>query len=531
MHWLATSIRRKAIAGLLIILLSAVFFIGLSIASQARSFILAGVQRRASSVARFIGTDLASAIEQSGPSIDLEEKLDRIVEDPSILFISVFDETGRLVDQKSSGPAHKIIQSLPLGELYDMKPEDVRYYVAGDILEVYRRIESGHGLQKFYVLLGVDITEVSSIVAKITRIIAINAFVVYILGLLVLIAAVNRLTEPLTELASGIKDLGRGKLPQPVPVTGNDEVGTLSDNFNKMIEDLRSYRHEVERYQKHLEEMVGNRTKALNSANIELTRMNESLKAANDKLLELDMLKSNFLGIATHELKTPLSVVGGYLDSLQDGFAGDLNDSQKGIVVEALSSCHRMEALISDMLDLNKIEAGRMPMEIHDLPVINAVQKVAGQMIPLLQKKKLTLDIEEDQMDITAKFDEDRVIQVLVNLIGNAIKFTPEGGRIIVSAAQVSVEDSDHIRISVADTGIGISPDDLPHVFEEFAQVGEPGKEEGTGLGLAICLRIIKAHEGEIWAESELGKGTTFYFTLPMAGQSKIENPKSKIQD
>jgi len=516
-QWMFTSIRRKAIAGLLIILLSAVFFIGLSIASQARSFILAEVQRRASSVARFIGTDLAPTLDSSDFPISVDEKLGRICQDPSILFSSVFDANGRLIGQKNCIPDKEMKRSLPLGELYDLESEDVRYHVSGAVLEVYRSIVPSPDTEKYYFLMGFDITEVSTIVSKITRLIAFNAFIVYIFGLLALIAAVNRLTEPLTDLAMGIKDLGLGKLPPPVPVKGHDEVGILTANFNKMIEDLGRSREEIEKYQKHLEDMVGDRTEALNEANIELTRMNESLKAANDKLLELDKLKSNFLGIATHELKTPLSVVGGYLDSLQDGFAGELNDSQKGIVAETLSSCHRMEALISDMLDLNKIEAGRMPMEIDELPFIRAVQKVAGQMIPLLQKKKLTLDIKEEFMELPAQFDEDRIIQVLVNLIGNAIKFTPQGGRITVSARVVTEAGSSFIQISVADTGIGISPEDLTHVFEEFAQVGEPGKEEGTGLGLAICLRIIQAHGGKIWAESVLGQGTTFHFTLPLA--------------
>jgi len=516
-RWVFTSIRRKAIAGLLIILLSAVFLIGLSIVSQARNFILAEVQRRASSVARFVGSDLASALNSTDPRVTVDEILDRICTDPSVVYSSVFDADGLVVSQKSSRAGREIKRSLPLGELYDLETDEVRYHVSDNVLEVYRNIVSTPGSEKFYFLLGFDIADVSSIVAKITRLIAFNAFIVYIFGLLALIAAVNRLTEPLTDLASGIKDLGLGKLPQPVPVRGYDEVGTLSANFNKMIEDLGRYRQEVENYQKHLEDMVGERTEALNEANVELTRINDSLKRANAKLLELDKLKSNFLGIATHELKTPLSVVGGYLDSLQDGFAGELNDAQKGIVRETLSSCHRMEALISDMLDLNKIEAGRMPMEVMEMPVIHVVQKVAGQMIPLLQKKKLTLDIMEEEMGLPARFDEDRIIQVLVNLIGNAIKFTGEGGRITVSAKRLKRNGPPVIQISVADTGIGISQDDLPHVFEEFAQVGEPGKEEGTGLGLAICLRIVKAHGGEIWAESEVGKGTTFHFTLPLA--------------
>ncbi|UCG39512.1 MAG: HAMP domain-containing histidine kinase, partial [bacterium] len=404
-----------------------------------------------------------------------------------------------------------------LSELYGLAGDSVRFHESAGILEVYRPVEVDVSGGRLFLMLGFDVSEVSGIVSKITRLIAVNAFIVYILGLLALIAAVNRLTEPLENLAEGIKDLGLGRVPSPVPVRGYDEVGALSSNFNKMIEDLGRYREEVERYQKHLEEMVRDRTEALNLANSELLRINASLKEANAKLLELDKLKSNFLGIATHELKTPLSVVGGYLDSLRDGFAGDLNEVQDGIVGEALSSCHRMEALISDMLDLTKIEAGKMPMEIRRFPVIGCVQKVGGQMIPLLQKKKLTLDIQEGGMEVEALCDEDRIIQVLVNLISNAIKFTPSGGKITVSARGGTRQGPSSVQVTVSDTGIGISHQDLPHIFDEFAQVGEPGKVEGTGLGLAICRRIVHAHGGEIWAESKLGQGTTFHFTLPLA--------------
>jgi signal transduction histidine kinase len=516
-RWVFMSIRRKAIAGLLIILLSAVFVIGLSIISQARNFILAEVQRRAASVARFVGSDLTLAATVEDSQHTVRDVILRICEDPSIIYASVFDRTGRVVEQNCSRPGYEIRRSLPLSELYDLSGDNVKYHVSDEILEVYRGFEVSAGGDTYFFLLGFDVSDVSDIVAKITRLIALNAFIVYLLGLLALIAAVNRLTEPLENLADGMKDLGLGKTPPPVPVRGYDEVGTLSANFNKMVEDLGRYRHEVENYQKHLEEMVEDRTEALNEANSELVRINDTLKGANEKLLELDKLKSNFLGIATHELKTPLAVVGGYLDSLQDGFAGDLNEPQRGIIGEALASCHRMEALISDMLDLAKIEAGRMPIEVREIPVIKVVQKVAGQIIPLLQKKKLTLDIQEEGMEATATFDEDRIIQVLINLIGNAIKFTPEEGNVTVSARPGRRTDPQSIELVVTDTGIGISKDDLPHIFEEFAQVGQPGKVEGTGLGLAICKRIVEAHGGEIWAESVLEKSTTFHFTLPLA--------------
>lgn len=513
-HWVSTSIRRKAIIGLLVILLSAVFLVGLSIVSQAGKFILEGVQRRAASIVRFVGSDIASVL---GSEYDMLSGLvSRISSDPSIDFAVVFDSDGRVLAQARAEAVAEISRSLPLSEMYDLSAGETKFHESGDLLEVYYAIEDLQAGSELFVLLGFDISEVSTVLSKITRLIALNTLIVYILGLLALIAAVNRLTEPLQNLTEGIKDLGLGRLPRPVPVLGIDEVGVLSANFNKMIEDLGRSREEVGKYQKHLEEMVEDRTEALNEANSELLRINESLKRANDKLLELDKLKSNFLGIATHELKTPLSVVGGYLDSLRDGFAGDLNETQRNIVSEALGSCYRMEALISDMLDLTRIEAGRMPMEIAEKSVILVVQKVADQMVPLLQKKKLTLAVQDEGMDMTAHFDEDRITQVIVNLVGNAIKFTPEGGKITLSAQSTSHPAG--VQLTVSDTGIGISPQDLPYIFEEFAQVGPPGKEEGTGLGLAICKRTIEAHGGEIWAESELGKGTAFHFSLPLAG-------------
>jgi signal transduction histidine kinase len=511
-RWLSTSIRRKAIAGLLIILLSAVFMIGLSIASQARKFIIEGVQHRAASIVKFVGSDLAMVL---GSEFDLLDNLvNRITADESILYAAVFNGRGVVLAQASSGSDIGIQRSLPLSELYDMEEEEVRYHELDDLLEVYYSVGEELDGERLFFLLGFDIGEVSFIVSKITRLIAYNAFIVYIIGLLVLISAVSRLTEPLTNLARGIEDISLGKFPEPVPVRGFDEVGTLSASFNKMIEDLTRSREEVEKYQKHLEDMVENRTEALNEANSELIRINESLKEANEKLMELDKLKSNFLGIATHELKTPLSVVSGYLDSLCDGFAGELTEEQRSVVREALDSCYRMEALISDMLDLTRIEAGRMPMEIAEHSLLRVVRKVNGQMAPLVQKKKLSLKVLEDGMDTAARFDEDRIVQVLVNLIGNAIKFTPEKGSITVSAQLDSTPE--HIQVIVSDTGIGISERDLAHIFEEFAQVGPPGKEEGTGLGLTICKRIVEAHGGRIWVESEEGKGATFSFTLPI---------------
>ncbi len=522
-EWIRSSIRRKAIIGLLVILLSAVFLTGLSIVGQARKFIILEAQRRASSVARFVGNNLGATVVSYNDSAKIKLAMDSICADSSILYATFFDEKGNILASSCSKGRDLGSGSLPLSELYDLPEGGNRFHLYGDVLEVYRRVTLKAGGGKSFLLLGLNVSEVRAVTSKITRLIAVNAFIVYIISLLVLIVAVNRFAEPLETLTDGIRDVGEGRTPQPVAVQGHDEVASLTIAFNQMITDLERSREEVQRYHEHLEGMVQDRTEALNRANNELVEINVTLKSANEKLLELDKLKSNFLGIATHELKTPLAVVEGYLDSLKDGFAGDLSETQLGVVNETLQSCGRMGDLISDMLDLTKIEAGKMPIEKRTVPVIRPVEKVVGQMVPLVQKKKLTLDVVDENMGVTAVFDEDRIIQVLVNLIGNAVKFTPEGGTIRVYAEPHPEMQPPVVAVSVMDTGIGISSDELPHVFEEFAQVGPPGKEEGTGLGLAICKRIVVAHGGEIYVESKLGRGSRFTFTIPLGGKGKFE--------
>ncbi|TNF49415.1 HAMP domain-containing protein, partial [bacterium] len=442
---------------------------------------------------------------------------ERICADPSVLYATVLSSKGKVLASTCSNAEYEQVRSLPLSELVDIPLDGSRFHIFDDVLEVYRIVRLADTDKRVFLLLGFDISDVQAITSKITRLIGINAFLVYIIGLLILIVAVNRLTEPLENLTDGIKDVGLGKTPEPLSVYGNDEVASLTIAFNQMITDLEISRKEILDYQEHLEGMVEDRTEALNRVNEELLEINQSLELANEKLLELDKLKSNFLGIATHELKTPLSVVQGYLDSLKDGFAGELNEAQNQVIDETLHSCRRMTALISDMLDLTRIEAGKMPMEMEDVPIIRIVQRVAGQMVPLLQKKRMTLDIREDGMEAKAVLDEDRITQVLVNLVGNAIKFTPEEGSIIIKALLEREAVPPVVAVTVQDTGIGIGSEDLSHVFEEFAHVGPLGKEEGTGLGLAICKRIVEAHEGEIRVQSEVGKGSSFTFTLPLA--------------
>ncbi len=297
---------------------------------------------------------------------------------------------------------------------------------------------------------------------------------------------------------------------------GIDELATATEAFNRMVGDLTRSRQELELYQSHLEDKVAERTGDLARANDILSRTNRSLEAANEKLRELDRLKSNFLGIATHELKTPVTVVGGYLEYLQTGAMGGLTELQLEVVKAAHLSCERMTDLISDMLDLTKIESGKLPISPSTRPLRGTVDRAIAHLAPLITRKGVEVRFAGG-LEETALFDQDRLEQVLVNLVGNAVKFTPAGGRITLSARMKVEGKRNFLQVSVADTGIGISREDLPRVFDEFAQVGPPDKEEGTGLGLAICRRIVTAHGGTIGVKSEPGKGSTFFFTLPIA--------------
>jgi GAF domain-containing protein len=224
--------------------------------------------------------------------------------------------------------------------------------------------------------------------------------------------------------------------------------------------------------------------------------------------------KSEFLANMSHELRTPLNAIIGFSEVLAQGMFGDINEKQTEYLHDILESGRHLLSLINDILDLSKIEAGRMELELTDFNVSQAIQNASILVRERAIRRGIALHevIEEGVGDIRG--DERKVKQVLLNLLSNAIKFTPEGGRIEVRAASTD----GMVEVSVTDTGVGIAPADQEAVFEEFRQVGTADKKaEGTGLGLALAKKFIELHRGRIWVESELGRGSTFTFTLPVS--------------
>jgi GAF domain-containing protein/anti-sigma regulatory factor (Ser/Thr protein kinase) len=223
--------------------------------------------------------------------------------------------------------------------------------------------------------------------------------------------------------------------------------------------------------------------------------------------------KSEFLANMSHELRTPLNAIIGFSEVLQEKLFGELNEKQAEYTDDILTSGRHLLSLINEILDLSKVEAGRMELELatFDLPL--AIDNARTFVRERATKHGITLDVDVDERLGDCVGDERKIKQILLNLLSNAVKFTPEGGRIGIHARQTDGS----VEISVSDTGIGISPEDQARVFEEFRQVGGDyaHKTEGTGLGLTLAKKFVELHGGKIWVESEVGKGSTFTFTLP----------------
>jgi len=224
--------------------------------------------------------------------------------------------------------------------------------------------------------------------------------------------------------------------------------------------------------------------------------------------------KSEFLANMSHELRTPLNAVIGFSEVLSEGMFGEINEKQAEYLRDILESGRHLLSLINDILDLSKIEAGRMELEAADFDLPSAIDNALTLVRERATRRGITLGRTIDDRLGIVRGDERKVKQVFLNLLSNALKFTPEGGRINVSA---HLQDG-AAEIAVADTGVGIAPEDQEAIFEEFRQVGTADKKvEGTGLGLALSRKFIELHGGRVWVKSELGKGSTFTFTLPMS--------------
>ena len=295
-----------------------------------------------------------------------------------------------------------------------------------------------------------------------------------VLGLLLswsLVGPIQRIGVRLAAIASG--DFSRH-----IEVANRDELGALGANVNRMNDELDRLYRELETTSRH---------------------------------------KSEFLANMSHELRTPLNAIIGFSQVLREKLFGELNEKQEEYLADILSSSEHLLALINDILDLSKVEAGQVELEIAPFSLREALERGVVMVKERGMRNGVELGLTIDASVGIVAGDERRIRQVVFNLLSNAVKFTPAGGRVEMRSARVDGE----VRVSVADTGPGVAPEDQARIFEEFQQT-EVGAEqrEGTGLGLALSKRLVELHGGRIWIESTLGEGSTFTFTLPARAEA-----------
>ena len=281
------------------------------------------------------------------------------------------------------------------------------------------------------------------------------------------------LIGPIQRVVGRLAGIASGDFSRHVEVANRDELGDLGARVNEMNDELQRLYRELEAASRH---------------------------------------KSEFLANMSHELRTPLNAILGFSQVLEKRLFGELNEKQGEYVEDIRSSGNHLLSLINDVLDLSKVEAGQIELEVAPFSLREAVERGIVMVRERASKNEVALaaEIAPEVQVVTA--DERRIRQVLFNLLSNAVKFTPAGGRIEVSAARVDGQ----IHVAVADNGPGIAPEDRDRIFEEFQQTDAGAQQhEGTGLGLALSKRLVELHGGRLWVESELGAGSRFVFTLP----------------
>jgi len=246
------------------------------------------------------------------------------------------------------------------------------------------------------------------------------------------------------------------------------------------------------------------------------------LEMANKELRRLDEIKSEFVAVASHELRTPLATIKNAIQLILQRKTGEINENQEKFLSLAEKNINRLTNILNSLLDLSKIESGRMELNFEEINLRDSIEVILSSFKPIADGKSIQIKMEVEKDLPSVYGDREKIAQIMMNLVGNATKFTPQGGTISVSAKPYH-GDGNMVAISVRDSGIGIPEDQLEKVFEKFFQVEESLRRSvgGTGLGLAITKGLVEAHHGKIWVESEVGKGSTFTFTLPISKGEK----------
>lgn len=361
------------------------------------------------------------------------------------------------------------------------------------------------------------------------------AFGVTYVSLFILVYLISGIvTRPIIRLVKATEQIGDGVYDQTLAQLCQqlcqqrfqDEISVLAEMFAQMVEKIRQREELLQEYNQSLEEKVAQRTH-------ELQAKNTQLATANAELAHATRLKDEFLATMSHELRTPLNVILGMTEGLQDQVFGTLNDRQLLSLQRVERSGHHLLALINDILDISKIEAGQLQLDCTTTAILPLCQASLDFIQPQAAAKQIQLEVKHPPLLPALAIDARRIQQVLINLLSNAVKFTPVGGQVTLemivpdrSAATLTgnIPGKNVFRIAIRDTGIGIAPDDIQRLFQPFIQIDSAlnRQYQGTGLGLALVKRLVELHGGQVGLTSEVGVGTCFTIDLPCCDATSL---------
>jgi signal transduction histidine kinase len=340
----------------------------------------------------------------------------------------------------------------------------------------------------------------------------------------------RRITRPLILLTSAADQVATGTYEQPIAVAGRDEIGRLAKRFHEMAAQVTEARRELEQRAsdaQHSADELAAANRRLQTTMTEAQSARAEAERARGDAEAANRAKSDFLAMMSHELRTPLNAIAGYAELIELGIHGPVTDAQRNALNRIARSQAHLLTLINDVLNFARVDSGQIQYAVEDVRMHETLAGIEPLVEPQIVARKLTFQYEACDPTIIAAADDDKVRQVVLNLLGNAVKYTPEGGRVTLACEA----DENVVRVHVRDTGPGIEPDQLPVIFEAFVQghraLNRPN--EGVGLGLAISRDLARGMGGDVTVETELGVGSTFTLALPRAGAVRLrgENPLS----
>ena len=476
--------------------------------------------RNLSTQAQIIGSNSVSALLFNDPQ-SAENTLLALKAAPNILSAQVYVPDGRPFASYSRdrGRYNPVLPPIPSGQTETHWTED-------DQIALVRLIVlDGKPIGAVYIRS--DLQELHSRFQRYAIIAAIVLSACLLAALLISSIFRKAVADPIVDLSKIAKVVSQDKnySVRATPIRSPAELAILIDAFNEMLTQIQQSERALRKAHDELEQRVQERTAELEAAKKEVEEFSHTILLAKEEVERGSKFKDQFLSTMSHELRTPLNAVLGFSDLLADERYGPLNDRQQRYVTHIHTGGKHLLKLISDILDLSKIEAGRMELTREHVTVASAFAEVISGLHPLAEKKSQAL-LQKVEPNLHVYADAMRFKQILMNLVANAIKFTPERGRIELVARRVQ----DQARMEVRDDGPGIPPDQQQRIFEAFVRLTQTGSAtEGTGLGLAITSRLVELHGSKLAIESQPGEGTSFYFSLPLVAIIPDQPPETLV--